>query len=272
MDNKKHLDWIPPDLPLDKPSPSRIYDCLLGGFHNLEIDRVVVEKLLENVPDLRLMALANRAFLRRVVRYLLSEGIDQFLDVGSGIPTAGNVHELVHAANPEAHVVYVDIDPVAVAHSNAILLDNPKATAMRADACDIEDLIQMPEVRRLIDFNRPLAVLFLSLLHYIVEDEKAYHITRVVTQNVCAGSFIAISHPARDAVRQEIDESRDTFRKASNTKNRTIEEITRFFNGFEIVEPGLVYIPNWHPEGPDDLYLDNPRLAYSMGGVGIRRP
>jgi len=271
MDQSNYMDWIPADIPLDKPSPSRIYDCLLGGFHNLEIDRIMVQKLLENVPDLPLMAQANRAFLRRVVMYLLSQGIDQFLDIGSGIPTVGNVHELVHKANPEAHVVYVDIDPVAVAHSNTILVDNSNAVAIRADAREINNLLKMPEVLKFIDFDRPLAVLFLAILHYVMDDDVAYQITRVIEQTLGPGSFIAISHPARDAVRHEIDVSRDTFRKASNTKNRTIAEIQRFFDGFDIVEPGLVYIPNWRPEGPDDLYLDNPKLAYSIGGVGIRR-
>ena len=165
MNQPNSMDWMSEDIPLDKPSPSRIYDYLLGGFHNLEVDRIMVEKLLENVPDLPLMAQANRAFLRRVVGYLLSQGIDQFLDIGSGIPTVGNVHELVHKVNPEAHVVYVDIDPVAVAHSNTILVDHSNAIAIRADAREINGLLERPEVLKFIDFDRPVAVLFLAILH-----------------------------------------------------------------------------------------------------------
>jgi len=133
--------WTPDDVLADKPNASRMYDYLLGGYHNFEIDRLAAKKVLEFYPDMRLAAYACRAFLRRVVNFLVEQGIDQFLDIGSGIPTVGNVHEVAQKANPAARVVYVDIDPVAVAHSRAMLKDNPNATAIRADARQQDQII-----------------------------------------------------------------------------------------------------------------------------------
>ncbi|MGD8515532.1 MAG: SAM-dependent methyltransferase, partial [Anaerolineae bacterium] len=145
--------WIPNAIPLDRPSPARIYDCLLGGYHNFAIDREIAGKMKEICPEMSQSAQANRAFLRRAVRFVMAQGIDQILDLGSGIPTVGNVHEEAQAINPEARVVYVDIDPVAVAHSNAILEDNLRAVAIQADVRDIEGILALEQVQDLLDFG-----------------------------------------------------------------------------------------------------------------------
>jgi len=262
--------WIPEGIPLDKPNAARIYDYLLGGYHNFEIDRLAAEKVIEIYPDSRLATQACRAFLRRVVNFLAEQGIDQFLDIGSGIPTVGNVHEVAQRANPAARVVYVDIDPVAVAHSKAILKDNPNATAIQADARQPERILGHPEVQQLLDFDRPVAVLLLLLLHAIPDDEEAYSLVRTLRDALVPGSYIAISHGTRDDAPPGVLDQLNKLTKATPTptKDRSWAEILHFFEGLELVEPGLVRLPLWRPEGPDDIFLDQPERVLVFGGVG----
>lgn len=262
--------WIPDEQWLDKPSAARIYDYLLGGYHNFEIDRLVAGKLLEILPDARLGAQANRAFLRRVVNFLAEQGIDQFLDIGSGLPTVGNVHTVAQAANPAARVVYVDIDPIAVAHSRAILKDIPNTTAIRADARDPDHIMNHAEVKGLLDFSQPVAVLLLLIVQAIPDDEEAYGAVRTLRSALAPDSYIAISHATLDKAPPEFVEQ--TVKISAGTSTPTIyrsrAEILQFFEGFELVEPGLVYVPLWRPEGPDDVFLDCPERALACGGVG----
>src|ERR687886_2526679 len=150
--------WVSSDIPLDKPSAARMYDYYLGGSHNFELDRKMAEQAIALWPDLPLIMQANRTFLRRAVNYLSSQGVAQFLDIGSGIPTVGNVHEVAQRANPAARVVYVDIDPVAVTHSRTLLRDNPRAGVVLADARATEQILADPVVERLIDLARPVGV------------------------------------------------------------------------------------------------------------------
>jgi hypothetical protein len=260
--------WIPAEVPLDKPSAARIYDYMLGGYHNFECDRIAVEKILELRPHIQLAALANRAFLRRAVHFLLEQGIDQFLDIGSGIPTAGNVHELAQSGNPAAHVVYVDIDPVAVAHSRAILDENPTATAIRADLRQPETILNHPEVRELLDFDRPLGLMLVAVLHYIVDDQQAYHAVRVLSGALVPGSYMSTAHTAAEALPPVKGTQQEILRPVATTKNRTHAEILRFFEGFSLIEPGLVYSPLWRPEGPEDVLLEEPEKSVAFVGVG----
>jgi hypothetical protein len=261
---------IPDGLELDKPSVARIYDYILGGYHNFEIDRLMGEKLLEIYPDSRLVAQALRACLRRMVSFLVEQGIDQFLDIGSGIPTVGNVHSVVQQVNPAAHVVYVDIDCVAVAHSTAMLKDDPNATAICADAHYPDRILNHAEVKRLLDFSRPAAVLFLGMLQYIVDDDQAHNTVRTFRDALVPGSYIAISHGTRDSAPREQTEQVEKLSTSTPTpsKYRTRAEIQQLFEGFELVEPRLVYIPLWRPEGPDDIFLDQPERSMIWGGVG----
>ncbi|HEV3471792.1 MAG TPA: SAM-dependent methyltransferase, partial [Actinomycetota bacterium] len=164
----------------DKPSAARIYDYLLGGYHNFEVDRAAARHIIALLPDMPLFMRANRAFLRRVVTYLADQGIDQFLDIGSGIPTVGNVHEVAQKINPSARIVYVDTEPVAVRHSKEILHDDPNATAIVADARQPELIRNHKEVRRLLDLDKPTAVLLLSILLFITDDEEAYGVVRTL--------------------------------------------------------------------------------------------
>ncbi len=266
-------DWVTDGVPLEKPSAARIYDCLLGGYHNFESDRTVVERLLEHVPDLRLTAQVNRGFLRRAVGFLLDQGIDQFLDIGSGIPTEGNVHELAQAVNPAARVVYVDIDPTAVAHSQALLADNPHALAIQADARHADQILDHPDVKRTLDLDRPVGLLLVAVLHYLLEDEEAYSAAKTLRDAMAPGSYLAIAHTAFEAQFeiQDRENLRQTFGRAQPTRNRDRAGIQRFFGGFTLVEPGVVFAPTWRPEGPNDLLLDRPEAGRTLVGIG-RKP
>jgi hypothetical protein len=262
----------PGELDIERPSAARIYDYLLGGYHNFEADRVVAEKFRELLPSIPLYMQANRAFLRRVVRYLIDSGIDQFLDIGSGIPTVGNVHEAAQAINPAARVVYVDIDPVAVRQSEEILIDNANAAAIQGDLRQTDTLLEHPDIRRLLDFNKPVAVLLMAILLFVTEDEVAYRTVDILRNVLVPGSYIAISHPTDDNLPQEqIERGKNLYTASGNPVNiRSFAQIKSFFQGLELVEPGLVYVSRWRPEEPDDLF-DQPEDSGYYGGVG-RKP
>jgi hypothetical protein len=262
--------WIPDDVPLEKPSAARIYDYFLGGYHNFDQDRAVAEQLLQLFPDMFLTAQVNRSFLRRAIYYLLENGIDQFLDIGSGIPTMGNVHEVAQAINPEARVVYVDIDPVAVAHCRSMLASNERAVAIRADVREPEVILQHDKVRRMLDFERPLGLLMVALLHYVVDDDVALRSVDRLRQALAPGSYMVVAHTTiLESARQDGTQAAglDIFRRASDTVVRTRDEVRRFFGDWALVEPGVVPTPLWRPEGPDDVFLDEPERGFTLSGV-----
>lgn len=261
---------FPGDAPQDKPSVARMYDYFLGGYHNFAIDRQAADQLTALYPDTPLVMQANRAFLRRAVRFLVAQGVDQFLDLGSGIPTAGNVHEVAQARNPAARVVYVDIDPVAVAHSEAILEDNPNATAIQADARQPEAILAHPEVRRLLDLDQPLAVLLVALLHFVTDDRQAYDLVRALREALAPGGYLVISHASYEHLPREMIARGERLYAQTPTplKSRSRAAIARFFDGVDLVDPGLVYAPLWRPARADDLFLDQPARSNSLVGVG----
>ena len=265
--------WIPQDVPLDRPSVARMYDYYLGGHHNFAVDRAAAAAAIGIWPDLPLVMQANRAFLRRVVAFLAARGIDQFLDLGSGIPTAGNVHEVAQRANPAARVAYVDVDPVAVAHGRALLRGDPRTTAVQADARRPEQVLGHPEVRGLLDWARPVAVLLLALLHFVADDAEAEGLVRRLREALPPGGYLALSHATTERIPPDAHArmTRLYARTSSPLTGRSRAQIARYFAGLELVEPGLVYLPRWHPEGDEDLFLDEPARAITLGGVG-RRP
>ncbi len=258
------------DAPLDTPSVARMYDYWLGGFHHFAVDRQTAEELTALYPALPQVARANRAALRRVVTFLAEQGIDQFLDIGSGIPTVGNVHEVAQRITPAARVVYVDNDPVAVEHSRAILADNPLATVVEADARLPEELLAHPEVQRMLDFRQPVAVLVLALLHFIPDDAEAERVVRALRDALAPGSYLAISHATHGHLPGEMTARVEQLytRFTAGGKYRTPAAIARFFDGLTLIEPGLVYAPLWRPETPDDPFLDRPEESVNLVGVG----
>jgi len=262
-------DWKTDEVDPGKPNAARMYDYFLGGYHNFEVDRAFAEQVLQITPHLRLTAQINRAFLRRATRYVVDQGLDQILDIGSGIPTVGNVHEIAQGANPAARVVYVDIDPVAVAHSKAILLGNPLAAAIRGDVRAPEEILNHADVTRLLDLNRPVAIVMAALLHWVPDDTQAYAAVRRLREAMVPGSCLVIVHGVPDTQPQEAAERLNkAVDRVTLVKNRTPAEILPFFEGTELVEPGLVLTPLWRPEGPDDVGLDKPEIGLCMAGVG----
>lgn len=262
--------WADAGVDITRPSPARVYDYLLGGSHNFAIDREQAERYLAAVPDVRMMALENRAFLRRAVRYLAERGVDQFLDLGSGIPTAGTVHEIAQRAVPRARVVYVDIDPVAVAHSRLILADDPNATIIHGDLLRPEDILSHPDLRRLIDLSRPVAVLLVSVLHFMPGDGP-YRVIRTLRERVAPGSFLVTSHVTHEHYERETSELQQiTHRGGIPGAPRTRAEIARFFDGFDLVEPGLIWTAAWRPDPvpePDEVD-EHPERSMLLCGVG----
>jgi len=265
-------DWATESVDTNRPNPARVYDYLLGGHHNFAADRAAAEKLIARLPRAAEGAVALRAFLRRAVNLFTSEEIDQFLDIGSGLPTEGNVHDLARTTIPEARVVYVDIDPVVIMHSSQILEDDPRAEIIEADLRSPSSILEHRDVVRLLDFGRPLGVTMTSVLHFIVQDELAYGAARTIVDALAPGSYVAISHGlVEDRTRKMVDDVVEDYKAAANVRPRRQEEIAGFFDGLELVEPGLVRTPLWRPEDPDDLMLDDPTTSNALVGVG-RKP
>jgi hypothetical protein len=263
---------IPSKDQTDVPSPARMYDYFLGGYHNFEVDRAAAEKVKEINPEAPMVMRANRAFLRRVVSFLAHRGIDQFLDIGSGIPTAGNVHEIAHQVNPDCRVVYVDVESVAVRHAEEILAAEPNAGVIEADARRPEEITVHPEVLRHLDFGRPVAVLLFCVLHFFEEDEEALHAVRTLRDTLASGSYVAISHATNDGLSEEHRERIEKVysRTAAPLTMRPREPIEGFFMGLGMVEPGLTFVPLWQPESEEDIFLGSPEHSVTYGGVGYK--
>ncbi|MFI9009569.1 SAM-dependent methyltransferase [Actinosynnema sp. NPDC053489] len=261
--------WVPSSVDLDRPSAARMYDYFLGGSHNFAVDREAAKSVERIFPGMSGAARANRSFLRRAVRYLLSQGVDQFLDLGSGIPTVGNVHEIAQQTNPAARVVYADVEPVAVAHSTALLADNPLASAIQADLRDPDSVLGADEVRSVLDFDRPIGLLMVAVLHFVPDDDDPQRAIDRYREALAPGSFVAISHASWDGVSQEGRESGEQVnaiyrRTDSPLVLRSGAEVSAFFTGLDVVEPGVVPLSEWRPDS-DDAYI----TAYA--GVG-RKP
>lgn len=254
---------------MEIPSPARMYDALLGGSHNFEVDRQAAERAIAKVPDLPLVALSNRAFLRRSVRFLATAGIRQFLDIGSGIPTAGNVHTVAQQADPECRVQYIDIDSVAVAHSEAILADNPRAAVSTGDIRAPKELFSDRQVRRLIDLDQPVGVLLVAVLHLLSDAEDPRGIVATIRDLIAPGSYMVLSHLSSAQRPEDAAELGKRARRDSGVGIyfRSREEITAFFDGWTVVEPGVVELPLWRPESVDDVH-EEPGRSLGMAGVG----
>jgi hypothetical protein len=256
-----------------KASVARIYDHLLGGTHNFSTDRDIVRTLEAIEPRARAIAQANRAFLGRATRFLLEAGIRQFIDIGSGIPTQGNVHEIVQRHDPQARVVYVDHDPVAVAHSVAILAGDPNAAVVQADLTEPDQILGHTTIRRMIDFNRPVGLLLAAVLHFIPDEHHPGKIIARLRDAVPPGSHLVISHGTHQDRPVTTEAVTKVYQRAvaqGQAKTRSAEEIATFFDGFDLVEPGLQYGPEWRPDAPGDVPGDS-RLFWFLGGVGVKR-
>jgi SAM-dependent methyltransferase len=242
--------WAPEDIDIERPSSARIYDYHLGGSHNFPADREVAEQIAKIMPELPLIMRANRAFLRDAVQFLMDAGIRQFLDLGSGIPTAGNVHEIAQNAAPDARVVYIDSDAVAIAHSRALLYDNDNVAAVQADLRDTDGVLALPEVRRLIDFRLPVGVLMVAVLHFVPDSDDPAGIVARYLDAVAPGSHLVISHAAApEDSRGPAGATEATAaysRSVTEATLRTRDQVGALFAGLDIVDPGVVYVGQWH--------------------------
>lgn len=213
---------------------------------------------------------ANRAFLRRAVRFLLGQGIRQFLDIGSGIPTVGNVHEVALETAPDARVVYVDTDPIAVTHSRAILAGDERTVVVHADGRDPEALLASPEVTGLLDLGRPVGLLMVALLHFVPDGQDPAGILARYRSLLASGSYLALTHASTEGSPDRAPVQELYRRTPTPIQLRSRAGITRLFAGFELVEPGVVYLPEWRPEYPEDAEQD-PRWVSGFCGVGLLR-
>jgi len=265
--------WVPPGIDTSKANIARVYDYWLGGNHNFRADQDAARALIAVEPNTRAIMRANRAFLGRAVRFLAREaGIRQFLDIGSGIPTEQNVHEIAQGAAPGSRVVYVDNDEVAVAHSRLLLQANPDATIIQADLREPAKILADPDTQLLIDFAQPVALLLVAVLHFVPDSAGPGEILATLRDALAPGSYLVICHSCRDANPDLAPSAETAYRSrvAGQLCIRTRAEIAGLFNGFDLVEPGLVWLPEWRPDSPVDV-PENPQQYWGLVGVG-RRP
>jgi trans-aconitate methyltransferase len=248
-----HGDWRTTFRP-DIPSAARIYDYLLGGKDNYPADRAVAESMITQLPNVQLAVQWNRAFLRRVVRYLIHEaGVRQIVDIGAGLPTVGNTHEIALDASPEARVVYVDHDPVVLAHARSMLHGVPNAGIIEQDLLEPDKILADPVLASLIDFREPTAFLFLSILHFVSDEADPAALIARLLDPFPAGSHVAISHATPDTV-PEVNDVERVFDEATEQAHvRSRSAVMKLVSGLEVVEPGLTWPPEWRPDPGDEV-------------------
>jgi hypothetical protein len=271
---ERPADW----LDISTPNVARMYHHYLGGRETFRADRDAAEQVLAALPAARTAAVATREFIARVVRYLAGEaGIDQFLDLGVGLPAKHVVHEVARQVNPAARVAYVDYDPVVVSHGNAMLAKPGVAVVVKADMRRPADLLAMPEIRAHLDFRRPVAVLLVSVLHFIGDADDPHAIVATIRDALAPGSYLVLNHASADFATDETVVRRilAAYEKTNSPLwSRGRDDVLRFFEGFDLVEPGLVSYRQWRPE-PGTLVPGTGVTSSAdvgWGGAGRLRP
>lgn len=253
------------------PHPARVYDWLLGGKDNFAPDRDIGERLISAVPDIQDLVRRNREFIHRAVRYLVREqGIEQIIDVGTGIPTAPAVHEVARAINPEVRVAYVDNDPIVLAHDRALLSREEGVVTFLGDLVDPASVLNQPEVSQLIDFREPVAVVFAAVFHFVTDDQDPQAVVAAYRERMAPGSAMVISHLSYShRTRADVDEFVRHYKTSAPLVFRRDEEILELFEGFSLAEPGLVPLHEWRPDSDDPPQEGG---TWGSAGVGIRDP
>jgi SAM-dependent methyltransferase len=260
--------WVPAGIDVRRANVARVYDYLLGGSHNFLADQDLGRSLVATDPSVRAIARANRDFLGRAVRFIAGAGVRQFLDIGSGIPTEGNVHEVAQGASPGARVVYADIDPVAIAHSKALLAGNPATAVIEADLRQPQRILDHDTTRRLIDLSQPAGLLLVSVLPFIPDAEDPWQVVATLRDALAPGSYLVLAHATDDSrpVVAQAAEKVYNHSVSAQARMRSRADILRFFDGFDLVDPGLVHIPRWRPDPPADVTGDAARF-WVLAGV-----
>jgi SAM-dependent methyltransferase len=260
-------DWAGESTDIERPSVARMYDYFLGGSHNFAVDREAARQVMAVAPEAPLVAQANRAFLRRAIRFLVDSGVRQILDIGSGIPTVGNVHEIAQQLAPETRVMYVDVDPVAVAHSRQMLASNDRAGIVQVDLREPERILGHPEVRALLDFDLPVAVMIVAVLHFVPDADDPAGVLATLRDALASGSYLVLSQISAEGREDDAERVLPVYRKAvEQLQPRSRAELTRLFDGFDLVDPGVVWAPEWRPEDPDQA--QDAHRAVVVCGVG----
>ncbi|MFJ6695136.1 SAM-dependent methyltransferase [Streptomyces sp. NPDC091272] len=239
----------PVEIDTSKPHPARMYDWFLGGKDNYPVDEAMARELLKLDARGGEMARVNRAFMHRATRRLAEDGIRQFLDIGTGIPTEPNLHQIAQAAAPDARVVYCDNDPIVLAHAEALLRSTPEGATeyIQADARKPESILE--HAGKVLDFDRPIALSLVALLHFVGDEDGAYEIVHSLMERLASGSYLVLSHVARDFDPEGADTAAAMYKARGLTlQPRTREEVTRFFEGYTLMEPGVSLAAEWHPE------------------------
>ena len=263
----------PPEIDVSKPHPARMYDYFLGGKDNFAADRAIATQVLDSWGSVRTAVRENRAFLGRAVKYLASEaGISQFLDLGTGLPSANNVHEVAQAINPEARVVYADNDPIVLAHARALLSSGPRGVTayLDADVRQPETILANPAVRETLDFGMPIALMLVAVLHFIPDEDNPREIVRTLVDALPSGSYLVASHATAEHNPEGLSGAGQAYRQGGmRGAIRNSEEFGGLaFAGLELVDPGVVLVSEWHPEEP---IRPLPAEVNTYGGVA-RKP
>jgi len=265
----------PIDLQTDQPHPARVYDYLLGGKDNFAADRAAAEAGLRANPNSRIPPRANRAFLGRAVRYLAGEaGISQFLDIGTGIPTSPNVHEVAQAVEPAARIVYVDNDPIVLTQARALLTAGPQGRTayIDADLRDIDAILGSAELQRTLDLGRPVGLLLIAVMHFIPDEDDPWALAARLLAALPSGSYLALSHLTGDFDPAAWAGVVAVYRRSGVTmKVRPKPDIERFFAGLDLIDPGVVSLPRWRPD-PSDVGRPPSDAAVSVYGGVARKP
>jgi hypothetical protein len=267
----------PPGVDAGKPSPARLYDYYLGGVHNFPVDREAGEKIRKALPELEDAAWVNRGFLGRAARWMAERGIRQFIDIGAGLPTQNNTHEVVHQVAPEARVVYADYDSQVAAYARPLLADVPTCTVITGDLRDPDGVLGHPETRRLIDFTRPVGLLLVAVVHFVADEGDPWSVVAAYRDAVAPGSYLALSHVTADnQPPRPLRAIREVYANATeNIHLRPRADVARLFAGWEMVppyegaEPEVTWIGYWGADDPEAADSDGSRWWYA--GVG-RKP
>lgn len=262
--------FAPSQIDTSRPHPARMYDYYLGGKDNYVVDRDAAAKVLRAVPEVRAIARQNRAFLQRVVRYLVGEaGIRQIIDIGTGIPTAGNVHAVARQAAQGVRVAYVDNDPIVHVHAHALLTGEGDTSIVLADLRDPESILSHAQVRELIDFDQPVALLLIAILHFLADTEDPGRIIATLRHALPEGSYLGLSHGTTDFHDQATTQRAAAVYDQATAPLvlRSYPQIAGFFDGFDLVDPGLVQVPLWRPDRQPPRRRDLAKIGI-YGGVG----
>ncbi|GAA2283384.1 SAM-dependent methyltransferase [Actinomadura luteofluorescens] len=268
MSGEHHPDWL---VDSETPSVARMYDYYLGGKDNFAADREAADQVVAAMPNVLEFTRANRGLLSRAVTMMADRGIRQFLDIGSGLPTQENVHQVAQRAAPGSTVIYVDNDPIVLTHARALLADNPLTTVIQADLREPESILDDPEVKARIDFGRPVGLLLLAILHFIPDEARPAEIVARLRAPLAPGSCLAITHGHRGEVTTQVEEQvRGAYGRtgAGDIIPRGIDEVMTFFEGTELVGPGLVQVADWRADAePSQPDMSRPGFLAGVGRV-----